>query len=158
MTAVTFDRSPLEFRVVDEMWEGPLAAFCEALIQAGEQRHFHPHPFTLEEVKKRVQQKGEDLYYIAVEGQTVLGYGMLRGWDDGYAVPSLGVAIHPAVRGTGLGRAFTYFLHAAARRKGAKQVRLKVYPDNAAALNLYRKLGYLFSGQEAGQLVGYAEL
>jgi ribosomal protein S18 acetylase RimI-like enzyme len=51
-----------------------------------------------------------------------------------------------------------HFLHAAARRRGADKVRLKVYPDNIRAIELYRELGYTFEAQEAGQLVGIVDL
>ncbi|MFN8537438.1 MAG: hypothetical protein U0232_08190 [Thermomicrobiales bacterium] len=27
---------------------------------------------------------GADLYYVLIAGDTILGYGMLRGWDAGY--------------------------------------------------------------------------
>ena len=80
---------------------------------------------------------------------------MLRGWDQGFAVSSLGIATHAAARGIGLGRALMLYLHAEARRRGARRIRLKVYPDNRVAVELYRTLGYVFAGElEEGQLVG----
>ncbi len=88
----------------------------------------------------------------------VLGYGMLRGWDDGWKIPSLGIALDPRIRGNGTGEMLMHFLHAAARRRGATKVRLKVYPDNRTAIALYKKLGYVFATEEAGQLVGYITL
>jgi len=150
--------SALEFRIVDKTLEQPLAEFFRALKDAGDDKHFHPHPFTDEEAKRCAQYLGKDLYYVLIEGDKVLGYGMLRGWDQGYEVPSLGIAMHPSVRGMGLGELFMHFLHAAARRRGASKVRLKVYPDNTAAVTLYKKLGYTFQSEEAGQLVGFIDL
>jgi len=150
--------SALEIRIVDKTLEQPLAEFLRTLEKVGDDKHFHPHPFTDEEVKRRAQYSGGDLYYVLVEGNTVLGYGMLRGWDEGYDVPSLGIAMHPSVRGTGLGKVFMHFLHAAAWRKGASKVRLKVYPENTTAIMLYKKLGYTFQSEEAGQLVGFIDL
>jgi len=44
---------------------------------------------------------------------------MLRGWDEGYETPSLGIAVHPDARGLGLARTFMGFLHAAASFQGA---------------------------------------
>lgn len=150
--------SALEFRIVDETLEQPLAEFFRALTRAGDDKSFHPHPLTDEEAKKRAQYSGKDLYYVLVEGDEVLGYGMLRGWDEGYEVPSLGIVIHPSVRGIGLGKLFTHFLHAVARRRGASKIRLKVYPDNTNAVTLYKELGYTFQAEEAGQLVGFMDL
>ena len=150
--------SVLEIRIVDETLEQPLAEFFRALKRSGDDEHFHPHPLTKEEARRRAHYSGKDLYYILVEGDIVLGYGMLRGWDEGYEVPSLGIVIHPSIRGMGLGKLFMQFLHAAAQRRGASKVRLKVYPDNTTAVTLYRGLGYTFQAEEAGQLVGFIDL
>lgn len=120
---------------------------------------FHPFPLTLDEARKLCWNPSMDLFYVATDGERVLAFGMLRGWDEGYEIPSLGVAVHPGFRGTGLGRALMGFLHAAARAKGAEKVRLKVFPENTPAVGLYRNLGYKFREEkEAGQLVGFFDL
>jgi RimJ/RimL family protein N-acetyltransferase len=83
---------------------------------------------------------------------------MLRGWDEGYQVPSLGIALHAQARGTGLARAFMLYLHQVARWQGAKRVRLRVFPDNIPARRLYESLGYAFQTGNDEQLVGFCEL
>jgi len=149
----------LEFRRVGPGLEKPLADFFEHLRVTGEDGHFHPHPFTAGAAEERARYSGQDVYCVAVVGGRVLGYGMLRGWDEGYAVPSLGIAIHAEARGMGLGRALMLYLHAEARRRGAAKIRLKVYPENQAAVGLYRSLGYEYGSElEAGQLVGVKRL
>lgn len=148
----------LEVRILDETWAQPLAELFRALREAGDEKQFHPHPLTDEGAAMCTRYTGRDLYYVLVEGSRVLGYGFLRGWDEGYEVPSLGLAIHPAARGVRLGETFMHVLHVAARRRGAKTVRLKVYPGNVTAVRLYERLGYRFVGEEAGQLVGLLEL
>jgi ribosomal protein S18 acetylase RimI-like enzyme len=148
----------LEIRFVSPEWEQPLAEFFTAIRMSGEQ-YFHPHPFTDESAKTLAHYCGKDLYYLLLDGRTVLAYGILRGWDQGYEIPSLGIAVHPEARGGKLGELMMHFLHSAARRKGARQVRLKVYGGNVSARNLYIKLGYRFdSVEEEGQLVGRLEL
>jgi len=144
----------MEVRRLSPEWVDALAEFFRALEQREGSRHFHPHPLTAHEALGRCHYRGNDLYYILVDGRRVLGYGMLRGWDEGYETPSLGIAIHPSERGRGLGKVFMHFLHAAAIRKGAKKVRLRVHPDNIAAIKLYEGLGYRFEGKENGQVVG----
>ena len=64
------------------------------------------------------------------------------------------------LRGTGAARAFMAYLHLAARLSDASRVRLKVHPDNASALALYRSMGYRFSDQlePDGQMLGILEL
>ena len=51
-----------------------------------------------------------------------------------------------------------HFLHAAARRRGAEKVRLKVKMNNSRAVNLYQGLGYKFESQEGPFLVGFLDL
>jgi ribosomal protein S18 acetylase RimI-like enzyme len=149
---------PLECRTLGPEWADALADFFQTLTKAGDEREFHPHPLTANEAARRCHYSGKDLYYVLVAGGNILGYGMLRGWDEGYDVPSLGIALHPAERGKGLGKVFMHFLHAAAKRHGATRIRLKVYPHNDQAVRLYEALGYRFESREAGQLVGFFDL
>lgn len=135
------------------------SAFFRELVENGDAERFHPHPFTDEAAERVCKYAGQDVYCFAVVGSRVIGYGMLRGWDQGYAVPSLGIAMGVAARGMGLGRAMMHYLHAEARRRGAERIRLKVYPENKVAVDLYRSLGYEFTDSlEDGQLVGYMRL
>jgi GNAT superfamily N-acetyltransferase len=153
------DDSPvLEFRRLGPALEAGLAGLFAGLAAAGDDQFFHPHPFTPAEAARLCRYAGRDLYYAAVAGDRVLAYGMLRGWDEGYAVPSLGIAVHPAARGTGVAAAFMHFLHAAAAARRAPRVRLKVYPGNVKAKKLYDRLGYVFDGESHGQLVGVLHL
>ena len=148
----------LEIRVLDRSLEEALAEFFKDIKKSGDDKFFHPHPFTSDEAGRLAAYEGSDLYYVLSCGGVVLGYGMLRGWGEGFDVPSLGVIIHPQQRGEKLGRLFMDFLHMAARRRGAKRVRLKVYPDNEAALGLYKDMGYSFQEKEDGQFVGFVDL
>jgi [ribosomal protein S18]-alanine N-acetyltransferase len=150
--------SGLAINQLSPEWQKPLAEFFRLLEQAGDTKRFHPHPMTASMARELTRYSGQDLYYVLVEAGRVLGYGLLRGWDEGYEVPSLGLAIVPEARGCGTGKTLMHFLHAAARRKGARRVRLKVYPENQPALALYRGMGYRFEGPEDGQLVGYVDL
>jgi ribosomal protein S18 acetylase RimI-like enzyme len=148
----------LEFRIARPEDEAGLAALFDQLDRVGDFANFHPHPLDAANAKRVAGYAGKDLYYIAVRGADVIGYGLLRGWDERYEVPSLGIAIAPGARGSGLGRAFMHFLHAAAQARGAPRVRLKVYPHNVAALTLYRSLGYAFDDTDGDELIGLLPL
>jgi ribosomal protein S18 acetylase RimI-like enzyme len=152
------DLLALEFCRLRPPLQTRLAAFFDALTAGGDDRWFHPHPFTAEEAARLCAYQGRDLYYAAVAGDGVLAYGMLRGWDEGYETPSLGVAVHPDARGLGLARTFMGFLHVAASLQGARQVRLKVYPDNIGARRLYESLGYRLEPAADGQWIGVLDL
>jgi FkbM family methyltransferase len=136
-----------------------LAALFSDLRAAGDDRFFHPHELTADEAQRLCTRSGADYYCVAIgfNGNAV-GYGLLRGWEQGYDVPSLGIAVHPAARGRGLARALMSHLHAEAARRGSPRVRLKVYPQNTAAVRLYESLGYHFADRSGEQWVGMLEL
>jgi ribosomal-protein-alanine N-acetyltransferase len=138
--------------------EEPLTAFFVSLKDSGDADFFHPHPLTAEQARRLSCYAGKDSYYLIVEDGEVVGYGMLRGWDEGYTNPTLGIAIAPSQRGTGLASAFVEFLHGEARRRGAKRVLLKVYSNNVAAIRLYKRIGYRFEGENNRQLLASFEL
>jgi ribosomal protein S18 acetylase RimI-like enzyme len=129
-----------------------------ALVSVGDDVSFHPHPFTKAEAEARCTYVGKDLYYVVGTPDRLVAYGMLRGWDEGFDVPSLGLAVDPAARGRGLGRLLLDFLHLAAAWRGAVAVRLKVYRTNESALRLYERVGYTFVEGPAGELVGRLQL
>ena len=137
-----------------------LVQFFDELAGSADEHFFHPHPFDAATAQQIAHYAGQDLYYGAVYKNCLMGYGMLRGWDAGYDVPSLGVAVHPQARGMGIGKLVMYFLHAAARCRGATQVRLKVHWENQVALTMYQRLGYVFEEEAAqdGQVVGLVAL
>ena len=148
----------LEYTLVSPSWAEKLAQFFSALVVNKDDLHFHPHPLTNEMAKKIAKYEGDDLYFLQIKDNEITGYAMLRGWDEGFTIPSLGIAIHPNFRNQGLSLEFMEFLHNQARAKGATKVRLKVYSNNAGARHLYENLGYSFIDEENGQLIGYYEL
>ena len=119
---------------------------------------FHPHPFTDEEATRICLRAGRDAYLALREAGRLVAYGMLRGWDAGYEVPSLGIYVAPEARGRGVARRMMEALHDAARERGARAIRLRVYDDNLPARRLYESLGYEFGAREAGQAVGVLRL
>jgi ribosomal protein S18 acetylase RimI-like enzyme len=131
-----------------------LTEFFATLTGAGIDRFFHPHPFDASEARRRTSYTGRDEYHIGEHRGSIVAYGMLRGWDDGFEIPSLGVVVHPDWQGRGIGGRMMEYLHGVARRRGVTHVRLKVYPENEAALGLYERLGYDFAETQQGQRVG----
>lgn len=144
-------------------WVDGVLDLLAGLRDSGEERFFHPHRFDRDTLEALCNggpaPERRDEYWVAVSpDETVAAYGMLRGWSEGYAVPSLGIAVHSAWRGRGLARRMMQHLHAVARSRGAERVRLKAYPDNHTAIRLYESLGYVFAGDAAPELVGMLEL
>lgn len=141
-------------------WEKGLQSFLLALTGSEGTRFFYPHQLDEKTIRQLTHYAGEDLYYLLVEGDNVLGYGLLRGWDEGYQIPSLGIAVHPLARGYGLGKLLMEFLHVAAFRKGASKVRLRVHKENENALNMYKGYDYVFveDNNKPELLVGHKTL
>jgi ribosomal-protein-alanine N-acetyltransferase len=147
------DRSPI-CQLLTTKHASLLAAFFARLRAAGIEKFFHPHALSPQDAAARAAYSGHDFYCVMLQDDAVIGYGMLRGWDEGYTIPSLGIVIDPSARGRGYGRTLMNFLHDAARQRGATRIRLKVYLQNQTALQLYRSLGYVFQEEEDGQLIG----
>jgi ribosomal protein S18 acetylase RimI-like enzyme len=122
------------------------------------EKFFNPHPMTEEEALKRVAYTGKNAYCVLQVGTELVGYGLLRGWDEGYETPSLGIVIDPERQGRGHGRRLMEFLHEIARGRGARRIRLHVHPENVRAVKLYQSLGYVFDGGAGAQWVGFLEL
>ena len=136
--------------------DGPaLADLFEAIADP----RFQPHPMTAAAAEEIAAYDGKDVYAVleSEDGQ-LLAYGLLRGWDEGYAVPSLGVAVRADHRRRGYGRQMMVWLGEEARRRGADRIRLRVHEDNRAARDLYSALGYVVTGEERGELVMVLEL
>lgn len=123
--------------------------------------YFRPHDFdraTAEEICEPTRTGGDE-YFAAFEGERIVGYGMLRGWSEGYVVPAFGVSVRPGQRGKGIGRALLEWAIDRARERGVGEIMLKVSDDNTAARHLYESKGFEFSGERMnGQLVGRLNL
>ena len=145
----------MEFRIVGPADEAILADIFTDIDDV----FFRPHPFTREEAGLIAgQAAGRDVYALLAEDGRGVAYGMLRGWDEGYAVPSLGIAVRTSAQGRGLGRLMMAHLHAEAGRRGATVVRLRVHPNNVRARRLYESLGYGYAGEDRGELVMLLDL
>ena len=119
---------------------------------------FTPHPFTREEITRVIDSSVLDLYYVVMFNETVIGYGMLRGMDEGYSVPSLGIGVDKAVYGTGVSTTLMNSLESTSRLSGYKKMRLRVFKDNLRAYNFYTKLGYKYEPYDDESVLGFKEL
>ena len=134
--------------------------FTAAAADAETVRFFHPHPFTPEFADELCRRAAlcRDRYYVACYQDRVTAYMMLRGWDEGYAVPSFGVCNHPALRDVGLGQLLLAYAVEECRSAGAPQLRLTVFKSNERAVHVYRKFGFVFHDKNERELVGLLDL
>jgi len=134
--------------------EQGLASFFADVSKGDYANYYHPYSLTSETAEKLCGLSSKDLHYVLTDNGRILGHGMLRGWDEGYDVPSLGIVIHPDAANKGLGNMFVRFLHSAAWARGCSRIRLSVHKDNTAALTIYKKLGYVFEPKNDEELIG----
>jgi len=134
--------------------------FTAVAADAEAVRFFHPHPFTCELAEELCHRVVvcRDRYYVACYQDHVIAYMMLRGWDEGYTVPSFGVCNHPALRDVGLGQALLTHAVEESRSDGAPQLRLTVFKSNERAVHVYRKFGFVFHEKNERELVGLLDL
>lgn len=154
MSTSTRDPGTSIFRLVAPGDETELLGLFEGLDPS----FFRPHPFTPEEAARIAGRTGRDVYGMLMSDHRPVAYGLLRGWDEGYPTPSLGVAVRTDSQGAGFGRSMMSALHQAARDGGATAVRLRVHPDNVRARRLYESFGYSHIGEERGELVMVLDL
>jgi len=111
-------------------------------ISEEDKKFFHPHNFTYEDSVKvcTLSDQSLDKYYVITnEVDDIIGYGMLRGWNEGYEIPMLGIYLNPSARGKGLAERLILYM---VNTNILVRIRLKVRMENIAAIKLYKKLGF----------------
>jgi GNAT superfamily N-acetyltransferase len=103
---------------------------------------FDPFPLTADEARRIALKPRLDAYFVASMRAELIAMSMLRGFDEGFAVPSFGIFVDHRHQGLGVGRWLTAWTVGEARRRGCATIRLSVYASNAAALHLYHSLGF----------------
>jgi ribosomal protein S18 acetylase RimI-like enzyme len=78
---------------------------------------------------------------VAERGGEIAGLIVLRVGDEGFLVDN--VAVDPAHRGTGAGRALLEHAEAAARRAGFDSIHLYTHERMTENLALYERIGYV---------------
>jgi ribosomal-protein-alanine N-acetyltransferase len=110
---------------------------------------FDPFPLDAEHALRIATAPGRDHYYgLFDEDGRIVGVSMLRGWDEGYEIPSFGMFVDHEHHGRGIGSRLLDETLRAAGTLAAPAVRLSVYRSNAVAERMYRSRG--FSERERG--------
>ena len=78
-------------------------------------------------------------------GSAILGYAFLRWGDED--PPEFGVCLRPGAQAGGLGRILMGRLFGSARASGVRRAYLTVHPENARALLLYQRFGFVLVGE-----------
>ena len=138
--------------------ENEIAVFFNCLVSKDHNDFFEPHPLTSQYASVIANYRGKDIYAFIIFCKKIIGYGMLRGWDDGYGIPSLGISVHPDFRGLGIGLKMMHYLHSTAIGKGCSHIRLRVKKNNYRAIKFYTNLGYELNEDSEEYLIGQMQL
>ena len=88
--------------------------------------------------------------YVALDGPLVVGWcDVLPGWADAVKhCGTLGMGVAASHRGQGIGRRLMEATLAHAERQGISRVELEVRADNAPAIRLYERAGFVHEGRK----------
>jgi ribosomal-protein-alanine N-acetyltransferase len=125
-----------------------LTSFLEDNNRPQITRGFHPFPLNHETSARIANGPSLDRFFVALLNEQIIGISMLRGWDEGYEIPSFGIMVDYRYQGQGIGRKLTEFAIAEAEHIGCLRVRLSVIASNIAAVHLYTSLGFNETSRE----------
>jgi RimJ/RimL family protein N-acetyltransferase len=111
---------------------------------AGYGEFFTPFPTELESVEVMLKSTKDDCYWGLWFGTTLVGFFMLRGFDEGYARPAYGVYIAKSFANKGLSKVALDYSICWCRLNGVRALMLKVHPDNTIAKRSYVNAGFKF--------------
>lgn len=103
-----------------------------------------PTPWSREMFLEDFPREFSDTLVAAGEEDEVLGYAVF--WTIAGESHLLNIAVHPARRGQGIGRALLSGCLRRAARAGATRIFLEVRAGNEAAQRLYGSMGFVFRG------------
>ncbi len=132
----------IQIRPVQEADYEGLAALFRDNNRPEITRYFRPFPLTANSAYQITLTKHLDRSYVAVLDGQIVALCMLRGWDEGFATPSLGVLVDHRYIDTALEWKLVEFAIAEARRLGCARLRLTAEESNQRGLAIFQALGF----------------
>jgi len=123
-------------------------------------KHFTPFSFEEDSLKKIVDDAVNDKYFGIFINDDLAGFYMLRGFDEGFEVPSYGVWISDKFSGLGLSKLTLQHAITFCKVNGLKKIMLKVHPENIIAKSIYESFGFKQEGfdEKNSNLIYYKNL
>jgi RimJ/RimL family protein N-acetyltransferase len=109
-------------------------------------KHYTAFELTSEKFISLLNKASEDKYFGVFFGDEIVGFYMLRGFDEGFEIPSYGVIILSKFSNKGLSKLTLYNAFSLCRLNKVKMLMLKVRPENTFAKKLYESLGFQRTG------------
>lgn len=100
-------------------------------------RSFAPFTLSSETARWIACEPHNDKFYLGLIENEPVGFSMLRGWDEGFSIPSFGIFIDHRKHGLGLGKEMLDLTIEAAKNLDCEKIRLSVFASNPSACKLY---------------------
>ena len=136
----------ISYRKLKKGDEQALALFNDELSERS-RNLFTPHRYDTDTLAKVIEraEKGNDLVYIALDGERVIAYFFLWWYDTPF--PVLGIGVLDEYHGQGLGKQIMEKLIEDAKAANCDAIELTTALDNKPAYALYEKVGFKCLGQ-----------
>ncbi|MEE9450876.1 MAG: GNAT family N-acetyltransferase [Ignavibacteriaceae bacterium] len=123
-------------------------------------KYFTPFSFEEDSVKKIINDAVNDKYFGIFINDELAGFYMLRGFDEGYEVPSYGVWISDKFSGLGLSKLTLQHAITFCKLNGLKKIMLKVHPKNIISKSIYEAFDFKQEGfdEKNSNLIYYKSL
>lgn len=123
-------------------------------------RFFRPFGYDETAIADALTRQGQDVFMGLFWREQVVGFFMLRGWNEGYDVPAFGILIDEQYRGYGLEMAALDTAKVICRLRNVSRLMIKMHPDNISAKGVARKTGFVQTGVEAesGNLIYHYDI
>lgn len=123
-------------------------------------RFFHPFGYDEPAVADALVHQERDVFMGLFWGEGIVGFFMLRGWNEGYEVPAFGILIDEQYRGCGLEMAALDTAKVICRLRNVSRLMIKMHPDNISAKGVARKTGFVQTGvdEASGNLIYHYEI
>jgi RimJ/RimL family protein N-acetyltransferase len=123
-------------------------------------KHFIPFEINYENLASILQKTDKDLFFGIFVDKKIAGFFMLRGFDDGYDIPSYGVWISSKFANKGLAKLTLQYSLSICRLAGVKRIMLKFHPENIIAMKMYKYFGFEETGidEKIGHIIMHMDL
>lgn len=122
--------------------EPALVRFFEANDRPQVTDLFFAFPFTAETATRICRDLRKDRYFATFLGEEIVCLGMLRGWDEGYEIPTFGMTADYRHNGRGYGWRMWRWVMGYAAQLGARKLRITTHLHNEIIIGMAQKLGF----------------
>lgn len=123
-------------------------------------RYFHVFEGGQAAIAELLRDRVRDYYGGVFVQNSLEAIFSVRGWDEGYDIPTYGIVVRPGRMGTAVSDIILLAVRIIARELGATQLMAKIHPDNRAATQRGHKVGFVASDvtDESGNIIYYLDL